>query len=308
MADGEITTVCAECGTHGHAIEACPVREMLARDRAFAAERERRRREDQRATPDFSDALARTIAAAADAWTATPEALAAYHAAKARDMWTENLEASGIHASTRDEDRERLLAGKLEPIAALRATQMWLVNAQPRCACPGHEERRATRCELADCAGRRDPGRNVLALCGPTGLGKTLAAAWAITREGGLYVKVDELIRDYARWERDRTAMDATSNVWRRYQRSHLVVLDEVGRERDADLARDAFYKLVDERQSRRKQLTIIITNLSKTDFQTRLKGGAYDARTYSRLARDAWVVDLSGRDRREQAADWSGA
>jgi DNA replication protein DnaC len=251
---------------------------MAERDAALRAERERQRKADTLIGPSaFGDTLQSVIAKCAEVCVASDEELAALDARAEREAWRERLEASGIHESTRIEDRRMLLEGKLEPLAALRATQGWLAKATDREA----------------------PGRNVLVMAGATGLGKTLAAAWAITREGGIYVKMDELCRDYARWERDRTTMDHSGNAWRRYQRARLVVLDEVGRERDANLARDAFYKLVDERQSRRRQLTIMVTNLSRADFLARLHAGAYDERSASRLARDAWVVPLDGKDLR---------
>jgi hypothetical protein len=251
-----------------------------------------------------NQAIADTIARCAELMTATPEELAAIDRDAARVAWGERLEASGIEAATRAEDRSMLLADRLDAVnyPSLRAAQLWLVKALRRCECSDESRRvERVRCDNPECEGRKPPGRNVLVLAGTTGLGKTLAAAWVISREGGLYVKIDELMRDYARWERDMSQADATTNAWRRYQRAHLVVLDEVGRERRPDLARDAFYKLVDERQSRRRHLTIILTNLSAEDFKERLRAGVYDQRSYSRLARDAWVVDLEGVDRRER-------
>lgn len=244
-------------------------------DAKIAAERARQ----DRATPStLGSALHAAIAAASAVAIASDEDLARIDAEAERQAWADRLEVSGVHGATRVEDRRMLLRGKLQQVPALRATQAWLAKAMGQ-----------------------PPGRNVLVMCGSTGLGKTLAAAWAISREGGIYAKVDELVRDYARWDRDRTAYDRTADHWRRYQRAHLVVLDELGRERDANLARDAVYKLADERQSRRRQLTIIITNLSKPDLLARLHAGVYDERTASRWARDAWVVQVDGADQRRR-------
>lgn len=287
MADGGTTIAapCTECGARDHAVEACPIRSHIEQRAQLRRAREAQQRNEAtqaqgRGPGTIDDAVSAVIARVSSIAIASPEQLAALDASAARQAWGERLEASGIHAATRAEDRRLLLTDQLDPsYPALIATRTWLVKALRR----------------------NTPGRNVLVLAGSTGLGKTLAAAWAISREGGIYLKVDELVRDYARWDRDRTALDATTNVWRRYQRTRLVVLDEVGRERDASLMRDAFYKLVDERQSRRRQLTIMVTNLSAEDFKARLRSGVYDERSYSRLARDAWVVDLEGQDRRER-------
>jgi DNA replication protein DnaC len=243
------------------ALPACPVCEDLLRRRAPFADH------DCPALAWVSEQGMR-IATAAE--------IRASNAQLAAQAWRERLSASGIEDVIRLEDRRRLLADQLDETHAMVATRNWLAKAT---ALPYD--------------------RNVMVLCGSMGLGKTVAAAWALTRASGLYVSVDEYLRDYERWRRDLAQGDEKSQVLRRYKRAHLVVLDEVGRERNAEAMRDGFYRLIDWRQTRRRELTIMITNLSRKDFVDRLKRGVYDERSYSRLKRDAWVVQLHGEDMR---------
>lgn len=251
---------------------------MRARDAELARERERQRKSDGMAPAAtlISD-LAAAIARASEVCTATDADIAAMEARAQTEAQRDRLSASGIGRVLRATDKHAVIEQTLSETEALRKVRNWLALA--------------TRTP--------SPGRNVCVLCGDPGLGKTVAAAWALARCGGLYVKVDEYLRDYDRWQRDRSFDERTSTLLVRYKRAHLVVVDELGRERNAELARDAIYDLIDSRQTRRRELTLIITNLSVDDMNARLERGVYDERTSDRLARDGWVTGVSGKSMR---------
>jgi DNA replication protein DnaC len=225
----------------------------------------------------LADVIERTRAVA----TASDDDLRAMDVRAAREGRRERLARSGIRSVLRAEDRTRLLDDALETTQALTAAQAWLAAAMRP----------------------RDPDRNTLVLCGHPGTGKTLAAGWCISRVGGRYVTTEEFLRAYSRWLRDRTRDDDSARDLERYESNGLVVLDEIGTERDATMMRDALHRLVDRRQTRRKQLTIMITNLTRVAFIARLKDGTYDPRTLSRMTRDAVSIGIEGDDMRARAA-----
>lgn len=218
------------------------------------------------------DALLDGVAVASD------DEIAAYEARMQREVWRQNLVASGIDA-LRDEDRKLILTDKLAASTALTKVRQWL----------GAAMRTAV-----------DPGVNTLVICGGMGTGKTVAAGWAISRHGGVYATVETYLRDYDRWLRDRSHDDKSSPTIWRYKRAQLVVLDELGTETDAALMQRAFERLIDSRQSRRRELTLILSNLSRAEVVTRVRGGAYGMRTYDRMKRDARIIEVSGESMRQ--------
>jgi DNA replication protein DnaC len=121
-------------------------------------------------------------------------------------------------------------------------------------------------------------------LLGSTGRGKTLAAAWALLRNGGRYVGAREL-------ERLATARYGDeAETFAALLATRMLVVDDIGRERDAGHMTAALLDLVDERR-KRGQKTIAISNVAKAAF---LKAYA-DERLLSRLAEPgiaAWVSD----------------
>lgn len=217
----------------------------------------------------------------ADAPAVSDEEIAAYERRMLREVWKERLANSGIDG-LREDDRARILADDLHPTTALTAVRRWLVGAMRT----------------------KDPGVNMLVLVGGMGTGKTLAAGHAISRNGGLYATVETYLRDYERWLRDRSYDDKSAPSMWRYKRAHLVVLDELGTETDAALMTRAFERLIDSRQSRRRELTLIISNLSRDDFVSRIRSGVYGARTYDRMKRDARVIECRG-DSMRGGAEW---
>lgn len=213
-----------------------------------------------------------------DAWlrregmpVAAERDIAAMEARLSREHRIERLRASGIKPVLRAEDRKRVVDGPLLDTHALERTRLWMAQAMRT----------------------KDPDRNILVLAGNPGTGKTLAAGWAIAAAGGRYATTEEYLRAYSRWHRDVMQADLSSRELDRYEGNGLVVLDEIGTERDAALMRDALHRLVDRRQSRRKQTTIMITNLTRDAFIERLKSGVYDPRTLDRMRRDAVVVGV---------------
>jgi len=78
-------------------------------------------------------------------------------------------------------------------------------------------------------------------------------------------------------------------------------VLDELGMEKDseAEMAREAFFALVNGRQSKRTH-TIVISNLSKELVVERVRKGVYDERTHDRLRGIAVVVGFKGESLRK--------
>ena len=211
--------------------------------------------------------------------TASDDEIAAYEARQLRETWRERLDGSGIDG-LRHYDREAILADRLEPTKALTTVRAWIAGAMRT----------------------PDPGVNTLVLVGGMGLGKTVAAGWAISRHSGLYATVETYLRDFARWLRDQSREDSSAQQLWRYKRAHLVVLDELGTENDPALMRRAFERLIDQRQSRRRELTLILGNMSRDEFITRLKGGVYGLRTYDRMKRDARVVECTGESMRRGA------
>jgi DNA replication protein DnaC len=129
-------------------------------------------------------------------------------------------------------------------------------------------------------------------LVGSTGRGKTLAAAWALVQSGGRYVGARELERlASARFGEEAETFSAMLAT-------RLLVVDDIGRERDAGNMSAALLDLVDERR-KRGQKTIAIANIAKAAF---LKTYA-DARLQSRLGEPGiavWISD-SGPDLRSR-------
>jgi DNA replication protein DnaC len=153
-----------------------------------------------------------------------------------------------------------IVTDRLQPTPAVIGVKTWLDVAH-------------RRVERVD---RRRPV--ILVLAGSVGVGKTVASAYALAQVGGEYIPAVELV--------DR--MFAAP-----YQRDHrrpggaLVVVDDVGTERHKDFD-SALFELVDIRMHRGGALTILTTNLSQAQFQSR-----YDARIVDRLREAATFLEF---------------
>ncbi|AKF08869.1 hypothetical protein DB32_006018 [Sandaracinus amylolyticus] len=206
--------------------------------------------------------------------------LAALEQRSQREARRERLARSGIRL--RPDDRKALMNDELYPTQALRDVKRWLAAA--------------TRTP--------NPGPNFLFVTGGTGLGKTVAAAWALTRQGGRFVTMETFLLDYARYLRDVSRDRAAELERERYAAPGLLVLDELGTEADAVLARTALSWLVDARCARRRHLTIVLSNLAEADVVARFTAGIYDPRTWDRLRRDGAFAKLDGESLRRPDYD----
>ncbi len=114
--------------------------------------------------------------------------------------------------------------------------------------------------------------KTLLMLAGGTGIGKTVAAAWALRRFGreGRYTKARELVQLHG------SAWSETRAEYQDLLRAGLLVIDEVGAEVDPEKAKASLHDTIDERQGRP---TMVITNLAWPEMRKRL-----DARTVDRI------------------------
>jgi hypothetical protein len=283
--DGE-TRGCVECGSGEHAIEACPValhRERMAEFKRAGEQRARAEGEALAPMAPLGSALAATIAAASQVWCASDDEIRAMEIRLAREERNSRLLHSGISdpGPLRDEDRKMILSDTCEPTRALQVVRGWLAKATATV----------------------NPDRNTLVLCGERGTGKTVAAAWAISQMGGRYVTLEEYLRDYSRWQRDRSREDASNRELARYDAPGLLVIDELRGDLDrwlAELERPGWHRVIDRRQSRRKYLTIGLTNATRSDYIAALTNGPLDPRTADRMKRDAYVIGVDGESMRK--------
>jgi len=190
-----------------------------------------------------------------------------------REHRARRLKFSGIGAVLAEAGRRAVLAGDERPTHALLTVRSWYARATDD----------------------RAPGTSVLILAGPMGTGKTIAAAWVLARETGIYVTVERFLRLYSARTRE------SEGELERLRRARFVVLDELGTERDPETFRAAFHWLIDGRQARRK-LTLIMGNLSADQVRARLRDGTYDERTADRLRAIARFATTSGESLRTGA------
>ncbi len=202
--------------------------------------------------------------------------------AKAR---TDALQARAAEADERRERARRLRESELpvpdEDIAMLvRGTLD-----------DSYQPLQAVKALLAD----RDAGRMskpYLVLVGTVGVGKTIAAGYAIaSNDHVVYVRANDLIAiTGSRWREDKQRLAAL-------HRAPIAIVDEAGTELDAKRWRMASFELVDSRQGQRR-VTIFAGNVTSRDFAAGL-----DKRTVSRMqGRTTWV-EVTGNDRRAEKA-----
>lgn len=136
-----------------------------------------------------------------------------------------------------------------------------------------------------------------IALLGERGRGKTTAAGWALAELGGSYLKID---RAGQLRKRERVS---DGHEWDLALRSRVLVVDELGAERNAVDGELALLDLVDERQDFGR-ITILISNLSELDLfgdPDGRRNGRYDPRIPDRL-RSVWrTVQLAGESYRKR-------
>lgn len=131
----------------------------------------------------------------------------------------------------------------------------------------------------------------LLALVGGTGVGKTVAAAWALLELGGNAVRSDELsFLSASNYSADRERFHEIVNA------HGLLVVDDVGTERDEAKARHGLFDLVDIRQGKSMR-TLLTSNVTVEALRGRLC-----ERTLSRLRAVGGLYSCKGTDMREAA------
>jgi DNA replication protein DnaC len=161
-----------------------------------------------------------------------------------------------------DQDIECITRGEVEPTRCTKAVDAWLARSTP-----------------------------ILVMCGDVGRGKTFAASVAFHRHAdSLYHGAREVERLFAaRYGDELAEQDRCCTV-------QMLVVDDLGRERDADGMTAALLDLIDDRRKRGRR-TVLISNLGKAALLARYN----DPRLHSRLAQPGvcmWLVD-SGQDMR---------
>lgn len=126
----------------------------------------------------------------------------------------------------------------------------------------------------------------ICAVIGTMGLGKTVAAAWLLSREGGRYIEAEELCKLHsAKWGEERA-------LYQRVLSTGVLVVDELGTESDHRVAMAALHDVVNKRQG--KTATLLLGNLDIDELQRR-----YDARTIDRLREASRVIEVAGESMR---------
>ncbi len=179
----------------------------------------------------------------------------------------QRLEDSGIDGAITAEDRERVLSDALIGTHALRNVRRWMTERRNR---------------------RLARPLTTLTLVGETGRGKTLAGAWLVSRLGGVYVTAETLARaSAARFGRDRENFE-------RWLDARVLIVDDLGTERDADLAKGALWDVVNARIGSDRAWTLLTANLEVAAFRER-----HGERTIRRIEHYGAIVTVNGEDMR---------
>ncbi len=131
-------------------------------------------------------------------------------------------------------------------------------------------------------------GKPFLLLTGTVGVGKTVAASWALAQRDGEYMRAPAMVGIFAAY------FGAEVEEKKRLCRVPLLVVDEIGTERDAERMQSTLFEIIDERRWH-GQRTIFVSNLSGKDFDERY----HDQRLQSRWKECAIVVNDASDDLR---------
>lgn len=179
----------------------------------------------------------------AKAFSVPEEEFAAWEAGEARRRREAMLEASGVDSRLDAEGAKAIVEDAMEDTRALQLVKAWLMSSRP-----------------------------ALVLLSQPGGGKTVASAWALARIPGRYYRardLEELMLGDSLRERD---------MFRSARLGELLVIDELGSERQRGDAADMLQEVIDSRQ-RLPRRTMLMSNLTPTELLSR-----YDARTLDRL------------------------
>jgi hypothetical protein len=206
--------------------------------------RKRSAGEDKPERVDFSEFAPPPQLADSGAWEAERARHAAEQAAYARER---NLDRQP-DLRVRDDVRQALVAGRaLRSTPALDTVQRW------------HAQWAHTR--------------PCLVVAGNPGCGKSVAAAWLIAREGGVWLRAERARRAYASsWgaELDRLNEALSTGV---------LVLEDVGTEQH-EVAMCALLVEVLEQRKAARHRTLITTNMRQAQFVTRYSDPRLTSRT----------------------------
>lgn len=136
-----------------------------------------------------------------------------------------------------------------------------------------------------------DSGRKVLLLTGDIGVGKTVASAWLLARRGGEYLRAERacglFMARYGEPFEEQKRLKRTRE---------LVVIDELGTERDPAQMMSVLLEVIDERRWKYQQ-TILVGNLNFEDFSARYS----DKRFWSRVRQCGSYTTATGEDLRRR-------
>lgn len=158
----------------------------------------------------------------------------------------DRLEASAISQRLDERGMSAILTDQARDTKALRMVRAWVASSRP-----------------------------ALVLLGDPGRGKTVAAAWALARVAGRYVTEQQLCEM-------RKGEWRTRKSYETHLCTELLVIDELGRERDADLALQVMLDVIDARQ-RLPRRTLLLGNAEKELLIER-----YDRASLDRLGLDS--------------------
>lgn len=170
----------------------------------------------------------------------------------------ENLRAMGL-----PERLAGIMAGKLDETPALGAVRDWL-----------------------------DGGKTFLVLGGNVGVGKTVAAAWALSQRAGVFRKASQITR--------MSQFDA--EAWDRLYRAGVLVVDDLGTEPhdQGGWGLSALLDLFDRRYDERAR-TILTVNVTLDTFRERY--GKDGGRFLDRLRESGTWFNVAGESRRKPEA-----
>lgn len=131
---------------------------------------------------------------------------------------------------------------------------------------------------------------------GRVGVGKTYSAValakYLYVKKGltSLFTNALELQRHFLKSVRD----NSTEEILKHLETPDILILDDMGIERDSDFMFSTMCSIIDSRHKNKKSL-IITTNLNFEEFIAK-----YGERTFSRLTEMCEFVEIVGEDRRE--------
>jgi DNA replication protein DnaC len=222
---------------------------------------------------DIKKMLEEAIAEAAKS-AATPEEIAAYNERSVRETRERNLRDSSVPITA--DDKRALIRDELKDTPALASVTAWVVEASAL-----REKNRSI-------------DKSIFVLMGPVGTGKTVAGAYAISHDGGLYTTMERLAQcRNAQWGDDR-------DQWLRYERCSLLVIDEFGMESHAAAAQ-ALWDIVEKRRGAGRKLTMILGNLNAKEFRQRIVT-RFDVRLLERFKQSGLWREVKGSSLRKAA------